>query len=363
MRAGRGDRATIVDVARAAEVSRQTVSNVVNSPHRVAPATRARVTAEIHRLGFRPNQAARSLKKERAGTWGVQLDTRTVGQLGSILDRFLVELTTRSAPRDHHILPFVAPDVADPMAAYQEILAGQLADGFVLTDTRYEDPRPAWLLDRQVPFAAFGRIWDDPAVTAWVDVDGAAGTEAAVRHLASEGYERIAFLGWPAGSAVGDDRREGWRRAVVALDVGDAEWAAESEQQLELAALAAAPLVEVVGSGGAIVCASDALALGAWRSLHERGLRPGLDIGLVGFDDSDIAEALDLTSLRQPITEVAEGILGLLAGEGWGGRLLTPPLVARGSSSRSGRVPTPAAITAGATYPAGDRTTTDGDKR
>ena len=46
MRPGRGERATIVDVARAAAVSRQTVSNVVNFPHRVAPATLARVAAE-----------------------------------------------------------------------------------------------------------------------------------------------------------------------------------------------------------------------------------------------------------------------------------------------------------------------------
>ena len=77
------DRATIMDVARAADVSRQTVSNVVNQPGRVAPNTLERVNREIARLGFRPSRAARNLKQERAGAWGLELNSRGVGQLAA----------------------------------------------------------------------------------------------------------------------------------------------------------------------------------------------------------------------------------------------------------------------------------------
>ena len=81
--AGRGrGRATIVDVARAAEVSRQTVSNVVNNPQRVAPATLERVHREIERLGFRPSLAARSLKQERANALGIELNSLGVRSPG-----------------------------------------------------------------------------------------------------------------------------------------------------------------------------------------------------------------------------------------------------------------------------------------
>ncbi|MCU1536978.1 MAG: hypothetical protein JWP82_1329 [Humibacillus sp.] len=334
-------RTTINDVARAAAVSRQTVSNAVNAPQRVAPGTLARVEAEIERLGFRPNRAARSLKQERAGAWGLELNSAGFGRLGAILDSFLIELTAGAAARGSHVVPFTAPDPNAPVPSYQQLIASQVADGFVLTDTRRDDPRPAWLDAHHVRYAAFGRVWDDPAITAWVDVDGASGVESAVRHLADAGYERIGYLGWPEGSPVGDDRRSGWLRATTDLGLSRPELHATASQVLDAASQAAAVLIDAVGRGGAIVCASDALALGAWRVLIERGLTPGVDLGLVGFDDTDIAQALDLSSLRQPLDDVADRVLDVLvtrtdSRDPAGGLLLPPELVVRSSSNPAG---------------------------
>ena len=335
-------RATINDVARAASVSRQTVSNVVNAPDRVAPDTLERVQREIARLGFHPSRAAQQLKAERAGAWGLEINSHGFGRLGAVLDSFLVSLTTGSRRHGSHIVPFTAPDPASPIPSYENLVSGRIADGFVLTDTRHDDPRPAWLDANNVPYAAFGRVWDDPSVTSWVDVDGASGVDGAVRHLADQGYERIGFLGWPEGSPVGDDRRSGWARATAELGLAHPEWHASSHQVLDSASAAAAPLIDVLGRGGALVCASDALALGAWTVLTERGMRSGADFGLVGFDDTDIADALDLTSLRQPLDEAADHILHLL-GIGAAphtpatqGLLLNPELVIRSSSKPAG---------------------------
>ena len=208
-------RATIVDVARAAEVSRQTVSNVVNNPQRVAPATLERVHREIERLGFRPSLAARSLKQERANALGIELNSLGVRRLGSILDSFFVELTVASRQRDAHLVPFAAAEHDRPIPAYQDLVASNLVDAFILTDTRHDDPRPGWLREHGIPFAAFGRIWDDPGFTWWVDVDGFAGVATAVQHLLGAGYDRVGFLGWPAGSPVGDERRAGWLGAAA----------------------------------------------------------------------------------------------------------------------------------------------------
>lgn len=321
------------------------MSNVVNAPERVAAGTLERVQREIVRLGFRPSRAAQQLKKERAGAWGLEINSHGFGRLGAVLDSFLVALTAASRRHGSHIVPFIAPDPASPIPSYQDLVASRIADGFVLTDTRHHDPRPPWLDANQVPYAAFGRVWDDPSVTSWVDVDGASGIAAAVRHLADQGYERIGFLGWPEGSPVGDDRHSGWARATAELGIAHPEWCATTGQLVDSASAAAAPLIDALGRGGALVCASDALALGAWKVLTERGMRCGADFGLVGFDDTDIANALDLTSLRQPLDEVADHILHLL-GTGAAphaaaarGLLLGPELVIRSSS-----------------HPAGDRT-------
>ena len=66
---------------------------------------------------------------------------------------------------------------------YRLMRARGLVDAFVLADTHHGDPRPPWLDENGIPFAAFGRVWDDPTNTSWVDVDGAAGTRAAVGAL------------------------------------------------------------------------------------------------------------------------------------------------------------------------------------
>ena len=335
-------RATINDVANAAGVSRQTVSNAVNAPDRVAPDTLERVLAEIDRLGFRPSRAAKTLKQERAGALGIELNSLGFGRLGAVIDSFLVELTTRSRRHDAYVVPFTAKDPVNPLDAYEDIVASRIADGFVLTDTRHNDPRPAWLADRSIPFASFGRVWDDPTVTTWVDVDGAAGVSDAVRHLVEAGFERIGWLGWPDGSPVGDDRRSGWLRTTEELGVAHPEWQGHAEQRFEAAAAAAAPLIDRLGRGGALVCASDALAVGAWKVLLERGITPGTDFGLVGFDDTDLAPAIGLTTLRQPLPDVAETVLHML-GSGTPthavsthGVLLTPQLVVRASSTPAG---------------------------
>ena len=64
---------------------------------------------------------------------------------------------------------------------------GRLVDAFLLADTHHGDPRPPWLEAHGIPYATFGRVWDDPTFTRWVDVDGGAGTRAAVRALRRAG--------------------------------------------------------------------------------------------------------------------------------------------------------------------------------
>ena len=348
-------RSTVVDVARAAGVSRQTVSNVLNAPDKVAPETRERVHAAIEALDFRVNLTARSLRRRRAGALGIEVSPVRARSLGNVLDPFLAELTSAAGSRDTHMVTFLTAQ--DRVAAYRQLLATNLVDGFVLTNTGHDDPRPQWLRGQGVPFASFGRVWDDPSFTTWVDVDGAAGLVAAVRHLRRRGYGPVGFLGWPEGSPVGDDRRAGWERGCRATGAFDPSLQAATEQEVHAAAAAAAPLVDKLGVGGALVCASDTLALGASLALRDRGLRPGPDVGLVGFDDSDLASAFDLTTLRQPLHDIAaallEMVLALEAGAAPpdAGLVLEPELISRRSTDRS---PTAGTQSAGPP-PAGNR--------
>ncbi|MDU0315236.1 substrate-binding domain-containing protein [Phycicoccus sp. M110.8] len=346
-----GDRVTIVDVAAAAGVSRQTVSNALNKPHLLAAETLAKVHAAIDELGFAPNVAAQQLRRRRASAYGFEVNPSGAGRMGHILDGFLVEMTVAAPGHAAHLVTF-APDLDALIEGYDRLLGTGLVDGFVLGDTRRGDPRPDWLLGQDVPFVTFGRIWDRPDLGGWVDVDGRAGMRIGVEHLLSQGYEHVAWLGWPEGSPVGEDRRAGWLDALVASGHDDdASLTAEAVQDVAEATAAAERLLHGMGGRGAILCASDLLALGAVRAIAAQDLRLGTDVGVVGFDDSDVAEALSLTSLRQPLRAAAEAAWGILqpaaTNPGATDGAATPP--AAGRADRTALLPPTLTIRASST--------------
>ena len=321
---------TVSDVAEAAGVSRQTVSNVLNTPGIVRPETRDRVRDVIERLGYRPHASARRLRTRMSSTIGVRLDPGTDGMAGSLLDRFLHALVERADAAGLRVLLYTAADEAAEIATYERLLDGADVDAFVLTSTHHGDRRIPWLIGHDVRFVTFGRPWGEHDMTdrshRWVDVDGRAGAEAATRSLLARGLRRIAFLGWPAGSGTGDDRRAGWRSAMreagavepdlAALDLAVAE-------DLQDLAVGGRAVVAMTPVPDAVVCASDSLALGARLAL-------GPDVPVVGYDDTPVSRALGFASVAQPLDEVAAAVLELLrTDEGEHHRLLVPRLVER----------------------------------
>jgi DNA-binding LacI/PurR family transcriptional regulator len=343
------DLPTVEDVAARAGVSRQTVSNVLNSPDIVRLETRERVQSAIAELGYHPHASARRLRTRQSATIGIRLEPFANGVSGSVLDRFLHALTERADARGMRIMLFTAGDADDEIRQYRRLRDGADVDAFVLTATQYDDPRIEFLARERIPFVAFGRPWgvenaDDPD-RLWVDVDGRAGVRAATEHLIGRGHTRIGYLGWPAGSGTGDDRRQGWEEAMTArFGAASADLVTEAEEGVPTARIAVEALLKGGADLEALVCASDSLALGAMMAVREAGF-PHFPV--IGFDNTPVAKAVGLSSVDQKLDDVAAGALELLMGatgrsvlpHGTEGadsdprhRLITPQLVVRRSS-------------------------------
>ncbi len=184
------------------------------------------------------------------------------------------------------------PTTRRPLTGYDDLLRSTAVDAFVVTDTYLGNPQAAWLRERRAPFVAFGRPWDDPAAThPWVDVDGAAGTEIATHHLLDKGHQRVAWIGWRKDQWIGEDRRAGWSRALKARGLSTTGMAARVEDTVHSGREASALLLDEA-QPSAFVCASDTLAMGVLHTLADRGLSPGHDIAVVGFDDSQVAQVV-----------------------------------------------------------------------
>ena len=331
--------ATLKQVAAHAEVSVQTVSNALNAPHRLRPDTLERVNRSIELLNYRPNRNARSLRTSAVELIGYCVPDWP-NQTHLVMDQFLHALCAAAETSGRHILLFTAPTAVEGMPVYDDLHARRLVDGFVLSQTETHDPRHGWLKEKQIPFVSFGRVWKETTQPGpWVDVDGAAGSALAVQHLYDVGRRRIAFLSWPKTSGLAEDRLAGWRNKCNDLGLPTSGLSVHcGEDTIEEGVRATAALLDGPQPPDGIVALSDILALGALRELGHRGLTPGVDVGVTGFDDSPLAEVVSpgLTSLRQPMDRIASELINILTGTSTGvpaERLLQPELVIRGSSA------------------------------
>jgi DNA-binding LacI/PurR family transcriptional regulator len=331
------DRPTITTVAERARVSRQTVSNVLNAPHRVQPETQQRVRAAIAELGYRPHRAARQLRTHRSNLIAMRMAPFSEDDAGSVLDRFVHAVTESGERFGFRTLVFTATDDGDEINNYQDLLNSYELDAFVLTGTHHRDRRTSWLRKQGVPFVTFGRPWGVRAKHWWVDVDGKAGTNIATERVLDAGHRRIGFVGWPVGSGVGDDRRSGWEHSLRAAGVEPAGLVVTGENTVAEGYRCATELV-TRHRAEALVCVSDTLALGALAMIRDRVSRGGTALPVIGFDDSPGAAAMGLTTIAQPLREAAATCVRLLTafledGESATNHhvLLTPHLVIRDS--------------------------------
>ncbi|MFI5937663.1 LacI family DNA-binding transcriptional regulator [Actinoplanes sp. NPDC051494] len=289
----------MADVARLAGVSSQTVSRVANGHPSVVESTRQQVLAAMQQLGYRPNSAARALKRGEFRTLGVILFTlATTGN-----SRTVEAIAAHAAQQGYAItlIPVAVPTQDGLLGAFTRL--GELAvDGVVVI-------MEVHLLDAAnltLPPGMQVVVVDSDAGERYpvVDTDQADGARQATRHLLELGHETVWHVSGPAESFAAGRRTQAWAetllaagRAVPPPQLGD--WTAESGYRAGLV-LAADP------SCTAIFAANDQMALGVLRALHERGRAIPGEVSVVGFDDLADSHAFfpPLTTVHQDFAEV-----------------------------------------------------------
>lgn len=330
-------RTTIRHVSHRAGVSVGTVSNVLNAPHLVSTDTRSRVLDAIAELDYRPSRSARSLQAQRTYLVGYRLPDPGVS---SALDVFLHSLVAGASEHGLEIVLFTPSSGQTDLDAYRTSIRSGDVDGFVLSETNYDDHRIALLTEARFPFVAFGRALASEPFS-WVDVDGAAGMMAVVDHLVELGHQRIAIVAWPPGSESGDARVAGYLTAMARARLPvEPELMIRANGGFESGRKTGRDLLSQRQPPTAIVTVQDDLAFGVMAAAVDQGIRVGPDLAVTGFDDSTAAalSTPGLTSVRQPMELVAATMIELLVSQlrdpetKRSGTLLVPDLVKRAST-------------------------------
>jgi DNA-binding LacI/PurR family transcriptional regulator len=338
-------RVTLKEVAVAAGVSYQTVSKVINKQVQVTPETTERIEQAVRALGYRPNYTARSLRSQHSLTIAYSWAPIAPGEVNSILDQFLQSVLVAAQKEGYYLLSFpYQADLHNQLAMYSELIDTGRVDGFVLSSIEYDDPRVQLLQQKDIPFVAFGRS-NSELDFPWIDVDGGRGIELATTHLLELGHRRIAALAWPEHSRVGDNRMEGYYRALQSAGIEPhPDWIRRGEGRFAFSYRATLELLDLPAAlrPTALVALNDSMAIGAMTAAKERGLQVGRDFAITGFDDAPLSQYLDppLTTVHQPIWDVGQQIVPLLIETIRNGqvarpyeRLITPSLVVRKSTT------------------------------
>ena len=311
--AGRSGRTTLEEVARAALVSRATVSRVVNGDPRVQGPTRSAVEAAIRDLGYVPNRAARSLVTRRSDSVAVVIPEPATQVFGDpFFPRLLRGISDALSTQELQLVLLMPQGRADEQRVERYLAAGH-TDGVVLVSLHGMDPLPHNLRDRGIPVVVGGRPPGDGI--SYVDVDNRRGARAAVQHLLDSGRRQVATIAGPQDMPPGADRLAGYRETLTSggLPVDErmievADFTADGGRFAMDRLLAAQPRLD------AVFVASDLMAIGALTSLRAAGRSVPDEVAVVGFDDSSLATTAQpqLSSVRQPIEEMGREMTRLL---------------------------------------------------
>ena len=301
---------TIQDVARAASVSRQTVSNVLNGSGRVGEAARARVLEAVAALGYHPHQGARSLRSRRTRQLAYVMPRVQLLPGNYIMQQFTQALASACARRGYSMV-IVVPD-GDPRDEMRRLIASRSVDAFLLSELQQEDPRVLLLAEAGFPYACFGRT-SAALPQNWVDIDNRAPVAAAVGHVLDRGFSRLSFVGyrtpnhWDAERAAGF--RDGLAERGITAPQGSTLLVDDGNARRKIRSLLAAGRPELRPDG--IVTSSDRLAGVVYSVAADLRLRIGQDLAVTGFDGSSAAGLMhpQLTTVAIPVDEIARRVV------------------------------------------------------
>lgn len=300
--------ATLKDVALLAGVSTSAVSRAFTEGASVSPAMRAKVERAATELGYSPNFLASSLTTGRTKLIGLVSNNFHNPVFLEVFDLF-----TR-ALQDRGLRPLLVnlSDETDPDASVR-MLQQYSVDGVVVASSTLPAGFAESFRRAGVPVVhSFGRKTDAPQVHV-VGVDNVACGRLAARELIARGYTRVGFLGGPEAATSTQDRLAGFRGAIarhktVTLGISHAKAYSFDAGRAEMQRL----LMETPAE--AYFCGDDVLSIGALSALADAGLSVPGDVGIIGFNDMEMAgwANIGLTTIHQPIAKIIAASVDLV---------------------------------------------------
>lgn len=297
------------DVARLAGVSIATVSAVINGKGKVSEKLTQKVTQAMDTLDYHPDLVARSLKVGRSNVVGMIVP--------DVTNQFYTEAMrgVEDEAKQHGYMLILGNSNENPdyESYLLSMLFSQRVDGVLLASS---DSTAAYdrLVRRRFPIVFFDRIPANCREQA-VIIDNEGAAYEAINHLIGLGHKRIAIIAGRLPISTGQDRVEGYRKAMqeAHLPIRE-EYFQRGDFSLESGYQCGLDLMKLPEPPTAIFSCNNKMTLGLMRSLAELGIECPSQVSVISFDDFEWAANFSprLTTVAQPTYEIGKKAMQML---------------------------------------------------
>jgi LacI family transcriptional regulator len=299
-----GKPATINDIARLAEVSKKTVSRVINHSPFVKEETRQRVEAVIAEHGYSPDPQARGLAFRRSFLVGMIYDNPSPNYVVNMQQGVLDAVRGSGLELVVHPCNRASDSFLEEVRAF---VVRQKLFGVVMPPSVSEDDRVVAILkEADCPYVRIASVSLDVPACMVVTHDSR-GAARAARHLAELGHRRIAFISGPDSFRSSHERGRGFREGLAEHSLSlDEAYVRAGAYTFESGVEAARDLLAMPTPPTAIFAGNDEMAIGVMKAARDAGLDVPGDLSIVGFDDLPMASRVwpNLTTVRLPIRDM-----------------------------------------------------------
>lgn len=298
----------INDIAKKANVSKMTVSRVLNNNGPVASKTRENVLKIMKELNYQPNLIARSLSSNKTMTIGVVIPKTEKLFLDNYIAQILSGITDIALENNYRIMLVPVKTIDGDDGCYLNYARSKLFDGLILVKTKTDDKHLDKLADSDFPFVVVNYRKNNEKIN-YVDSENINGAEKAVDYLFNKGHKNIAFVMGSINETNAKDRLKGYKKSINKNKLEFNEnYVIYGDFSKEKAFAETNKLLKLKNRPTAIFCSDDYMAIGVIEQIIENGLSIPNDIAVIGFDNIELGKYIRpaLTTIAQPLYEIGK---------------------------------------------------------
>ncbi|MHA4810750.1 LacI family DNA-binding transcriptional regulator [Flavitalea flava] len=304
--------ATILDIARALNISKSTVSRALQGHTDIKEETRKAVVQMAKKLDYQPNLLAKSLVNSRSNTIGIIVPEF----LTSFFPTVIIGAQQIAGEAGYNVIICQSQESVQTEMANTQVLLASRVDGVIISMTRETSDFDHFRTFGRhgIPIVFFNRICEK-INTSRVTVNDYEGAYNAVEHLILNGYKRIAHISGPPKLRVSQNRLKGYLDALKTHKLPTHEkWILHHDLTAENAWDSAKKLLTQKTRPDAIFCINDPAAIQTLLYAKSRGIKVPDELGIVGFSDDPISSVIEpqLTTVKQPVSEMGRTAMRLL---------------------------------------------------